>query len=576
MESLILNQPWHLRPVDKGLVDRMAARAEVPWLIAGFLYQRGLRTTHQICTHLSPSLSSLSDPWSMKDMDRAVERLVKAVEKRERIGIFGDYDADGVTSSALLYLFFTNDLDLPCHIYLPHREKDGYGLNPSGIRELHAQGCTLVVTVDCGITGMQEVELARSLGMDVIITDHHHPPEQLPAAYAVLNPKRKDCSFAFKDLAGVGVAFNLVRALRSRLYELGHWSREKVPNLKAYLDLVALGTIADIVPLFGDNRILTRVGLEVLSISQRPGIVALKQVCGLGSQVTSFDVGFRLAPRVNAAGRMDHASIALELLITKDDKEALRLSYHLNSLNQERQNQEARILSEAIKLVEQDGKLPAYVLFSERWQKGIVGIVASRIVDQVHRPVLLLCKEGDLFQGSGRSPEFIDLYQALNLCKEHLLSFGGHRVAAGLKLHTESLERFVKAFQDACITQMGEIAPVPQLRVDLEADLKDLADPNFCQFFQLLEPFGEGYSPPIYALKGFSVLDSRIVGNNHLKLILGCESHVQGQPLDLLAWSQGDKMSLPWHRLELACEPCVNTWQGQRRLQLRLKDARYK
>ncbi len=574
MSSLILNRSWRLRSQDRTLIEDLASRTGAPEIIAAFLYHRGLRTPDEISRHLTPALTSLSDPWKMADMEPAVERLVRAVKRREHVAIFGDYDADGVTSTAILYLFL-QELGIKTSIYIPHREKDGYGLNSDGIKELASKGCSLVVTVDCGVTNTDEVELARSLGLDVIVTDHHQPPKRLPRALAVINPKRKDCAFPFKELAGVGVAFNLIRALRARLYQAGHWSMGDVPNLKAYLDLVALGTIADIVPLLGDNRILTRVGLEVLKSGVRPGLEALRELCGLSGEIGASDVAFRLAPRVNAAGRMDHAIKAFQLLVTSDHAEAQALARELHGLNQDRQNQEAGILRQALRMVEESGELPAYVLSSPEWKKGVVGIVASRIVEQVGKPVLLLCLEGDSAQGSGRCPAGLNLYELLSSCAEHLTGFGGHRAAAGLKLHVSSMEDFIRAFHEAARAVTRE-RPVNTLDVDCPVSLKELADPVFVQFFQLLEPFGEAYDPPVYMLRGFSVASSRVVGNNHLKLILTPSENGIGPAIDLLGWSHGDKLNLPWASMDLACTPWVNTYQGQKRIQLRLKDAKYR
>ncbi len=557
------------------LIKDLSRQTGAPELITVFLYHRGLKTPEDITNHLDPALNSLNDPWSMADMDRAVDRLLKAISCREHVAVFGDYDADGVTSSALLYLFL-QELGIKTTVYIPHREKEGYGLNEQGIRELSSRGCSLLITVDCGITNADEITLARSLHMDVIVTDHHQPPEKLPEAAAVLNPKRKDCAFPFKELAGVGVVFNLVRALRTKLYRAGHWNKGRVPNLKSYLDLVSLGTIADIVPLFEDNRILTKVGLEVMNTGGRTGMAALKKICGISGEIKSTDVAFRLAPRINAAGRMDDAMKAFNLLVTPDAQEATRLAQELHRLNQERQNQEGKILRQAAKMAREMGDQPAYVLASPEWKKGVVGIVASRLVDQMARPVLLLCLEGDLAQGSGRSPDGQDLYELLCACSNHLAGFGGHRSAAGLRLAASCLDDFSQAFLEAVKIQSKGESVARGIDVDCQINLEEIKDPAFIDFFELLEPFGEAYKEPVFNLNGFEVAASRIVGNNHLKLTLTSRTGETGPAVELLGWSMGDKQDLPWTSLELACTPFVNTFRGQRRLQLQLKDARYK
>ena len=576
MSSVILKCPWRLRDQDGGPVGELSSRTGVPEIITAFLYHRGLRTPDDISSHLTPALGSLNDPWKMADMEPAVERLVKALKGREHVGVFADYDVDGVTSAALLYLFF-REIGIDSSVYIPHREREGYGLNVEGIERLASKGTTLLVTVDCGISNLEEVEFARGLGMDVIVTDHHQPPKTLPGALAVIDPKRVDCRFPFKELAGVGVAFNLIRALRARLHRAGHWSSGEVPNLKAYLDLVALGTIADIVPLLGDNRILARVGLEVLESGGRPGLDALKEVCGLSKRVSSFDVAFRLAPRVNAAGRMDHAERAFRLMTTPVQDEARVIAAALHGLNQDRQGREADMLKQAVRMVEEEGDLPAYVLFRPEWKKGIAGIVASRIVEKVNRPTLILCSDGAMAAGSGRGPSGLNLYEMLSCCSRYLDGFGGHKAAAGLRLQASLLDDFKRAFLKAAEEAQRRLpAARAMLEVDCPVSIEELADPSIMHFLRLLEPFGEAYEPPLYMLRDFSVAWAGVVGSNHLKLALVPRENGTGPLVDLLAWSHGDKLDLPWNSMELACTPYVNTYQGQKKIQLRLRDARYR
>ena len=578
MDSVILGQPWHFVSLDTAALNKFIRESRLPSVIARFLYRRGINTPDAADCHLNPMLKFLSDPWKMVDMDRAVDRLVKAVVQRDRVAVFGDYDVDGVTSSALVYRFLRG-LGLEVVVYIPHRE-EGYGLSAKGIEDLASRGCNLLITVDCGITNNKEVALAERLGMDVIITDHHEPSSSLPKALAVLDPKRLDCPFPFKELAGVGVAFNLMRALRYRLYRLGHWNGGRIPNLKAYLDLVAMGTVADVVPLLGDNRILVRTGLEVLNGSTRPGIRALKAVCSLDSEVTSRDIAFRIGPRINAAGRMAHADKAFRLLITEKEADAKALADELNQLNQERQAEERLILKEALAEIESSGKRPAYVLASPKWKRGIIGIVASRLVEQFCRPVVLMAMDGDEAYGSGRCPEGLNLHECLCACSDHLTAFGGHRAAAGMRLSLNSIDGFRKAFQQVVSSAIEQNDAFPRLEVDGAARIEELLDPDFCRLYRQLEPFGAGYPAPLLAVQDFTVSRSRVVGNGHLKLTLrprtSSQDRYPGRGVDLVGWGQGDKQGLPWERLELACMPCFNVWQGQRRLELRLKDIRYK
>ena len=579
MSSVILEQPWDFASLNTLAIEELARKSGIPDIIAKFLYQRGISTPEAVAQHLSPALKSLSDPWKMMDMDRAVDRLVKAVAQREQVAVFGDYDVDGVTSAALVSGFLEG-LGLKVTVYIPHRENEGYGLNAEGLRNLASRGCKLLITVDCGISDSEEVALAGELGMDVIITDHHEPPDSLPGALAVLDPKRSDCAFAFKELAGVGVAFNLVMALRHRLRKLGHWKDGKEPNLKEYLDFVAMGTVADVVPLLGDNRILVRAGLEVLGRSDRPGIKALKALCSLDSGITSTDIAFRIAPRINAAGRMAHADKAFRLLVTDDESEAKQLADELHLLNQDRQAEEKHIFNEALDKIRSLEKQSAYVLSSPEWKRGIIGIVASRLVEQFHRPVILLALDGDEAHGSGRSPEGINLYESLCACSGHLSSFGGHRAAAGMRLPSDSVEGFCTDFQKVVASVLEQNDICPRLMVDCTAGIDELIDPGFSRFYEHLEPFGAGYPAPLFAVRDFSVRQSTVVGNGHLKLSLTSRTGLKNEyikgKVDLVGWGQGDKVGLPWEELELACMPCINVWQGRKQLELRLKDIRYR
>ncbi len=577
MSSVILNQTWDFAGVDPGAFGEFVFKTGLPLSVATFLYQRGMRLPEEAMRHMSPSLTCLGDPWLMKDMDKAVSRLVKAVSLGEKVAVFGDYDADGVTSSVVLSRFL-KEIGLETMVYIPHRELEGYGLNREAIRYLEAEGCRLLVTVDCGVANVDEVEFARSIGMDVIITDHHESPEILPRCEALINPKRPDCPFPFKELAGVGVIFYLVRALRTRLRQLGHWSTGAPPNLKAYLDLVALGTVTDMVPLLGDNRTLVRVGLEVISRGSRPGIVALKEVSRVGGDVNATDLAFRLGPRINAAGRMAHAQEAFELLATDDIGQAEARAQGLNRLNQERQVQERAILKDALSLIEKQGERAAYVLASPNWKRGIVGIVASKLMDQVGRPVILLERDGDMAIGSGRCPDGLNLYEILSACSGYLDRFGGHRAAAGMRLTVKNLEVFAEALDKTVASILRGHDVQPRLKIDGYASLAEFTDPAVANLFEILEPFGAGYQPPLFAIQDFSLRGASVVGKGHLKLLLNPVTAAANggpmRPVEVMAWGQGDKRALPWNDLELACIPCFNTWQGRKTLQLRLKDAR--
>ncbi len=574
MPSLILKRPWSFKKAEYQLIRDLSKKLSFPESITSFLVARKLFTIDQIEAHMDVRLSSLNDPFLMKGMKRAARRLAQAVEAREKIGIFGDYDADGVTSCALVFLFL-KELGLRPEVYIPHREHEGYGLNKKGIDHLLSRGCKLMVTVDCGVTSVDEAEYAAQKGIELIITDHHQPQPRLPSCLSLINPKQSGCRFPFKELAGVGVAFNLMRALRTLLYQAGHWKGKRPPNLKNYLDLVAIGTISDIMPLFGDNRIMVRAGLEVLSACKRPGICALKVASGLTNSITSTEVAFRLGPRINAAGRMDHAIKAFELLTAESKKEASDLAQTLNDLNQKRQSEERQILKQALLEIDDIGKRNSYVLASKEWKLGIIGIVASKIVEQVQRPVILLSIDGDEATGSGRCPEGLDLFSMLDGCSSCLLRYGGHKAAAGLRLHLDMLEDFRQAFEEESLKgiQAGKATPV--LDIDCRVQVAELSNPDYPMFLEMLEPFGPGYQNPLFSMKNFFIKRGKIIGNSHLKLTVSdAESGLNRRGLDLVAWGHGDKLDYSWSEMEIAFTPSINNWQGRKSLQLVLKDMR--
>lgn len=572
MKSLILDKHWEFRAPSQ-TARRLSERLEIPIAIAGYLEDCGICTEDAARVHLEPELRAMTAPWLMKDMENAVTRLVDAVVRRELIGIFGDYDADGVTSTAIISLFFRT-IGQPHVIYIPHRENEGYGLNEAGIRYLHSKGATLMVTVDCGITGAPEVEFAQSLGLDVIVTDHHEPGDEFPNCVAVLNPKRPDCPYPFEGLAGVGVAFNLIVALRAALRERGFFRSISEPNLKEFLDLVTIGTIGDIVPLVYENRIFTRTGLNVIRNSRRPGIQALLSECTVKGDVGVSEVAFRLVPRINAAGRMDHARTALNLMLTEDHTEAQNLAAILSRYNSERQRIEARIFKEALELAEHEGDSPIIILVGPGWKKGVIGIVAAKLMDRLKRPVILLTEEPDgSLEGSGRSTSEFDLYAILKSCEEYLEGFGGHRAAAGLRLRAENFE----VFKEATISTVKsmEVSRTPGLKIHFDMSVDSLGDPGLKDVLSKLEPFGPGCEPPVLRLQNFLVKNMNIVGRNHLKLLLVPKDSLYFRPVEVLGWGMGEFYELPWGELELACTPFFNNWNGQRTLQLKLMDARY-
>lgn len=559
---------WNIKNPDAGTVGRIASHCSITNLLAQLLVNRGLTDPYQASRFLSSTLADLHDPCMLLGMDAAVDRLCKALEHGERVCIHGDYDVDGVTSVALL-VGFLRAVGFDVFYHIPLRLEDGYGLSSTGLQSIARNGAKVVVTVDCGITALEEARLAASLGLDLIITDHHTPGEVLPDACAVLNPLRPGCPFPCKSLAGVGVAFNLMMALRGRLRESGWFAARTEPNLRRYLDLVALGTVADVVPLLDENRIFVKYGLAGLTAGERTGVAALKEVSGVTGDVGCGAVGFRLAPRLNAAGRLEDAAPGVELLLTSDRKTAAAIAADLDAGNTERQALERRILQEAIAMVKDNPKLKgkkSIVLASGEWHPGVIGIVASRMVEMFHRPAILIALKDGNGKGSGRSIPRFHLHDALKACSDHLLKFGGHKHAAGLSIDEAVLEAFAERFDEVASGQLSPEDLVPELSVDAELSPVDLSL-ELAEALAALQPFGMGNPEPVFVCRAMKVEDARILKEQHLKLMLAAD----GRRFDAIAFNMARrKPAAP--EVDIAFTLDINTWNGRRSLQLRVKD----
>jgi single-stranded-DNA-specific exonuclease len=507
----------------------------------------------------------------MKGMDAAVERIGRAVAAGERIACYGDYDVDGVTSTVLL-AGFLRAAGADVVTYTPHRLVEGYGLNTLALERLAAGGVKLVVSLDCGITSVEEVRAAAALGLDTVVVDHHTVPVELPAAVAILNPHQPGCGYPAKELAAVGVTFALVMALRRRLREQGRFGAGRAePNLKEALDLVALGTVADVVPLTGANRILVRWGLEQISRSRRPGLKALKRVAGLaeGASVTAGQVGFRLAPRINAAGRLDDAGRGVRLLLDADAATGRALAEELDRENQARQEIERRMLEEALADAEvalQRG-VRGLVLARPGWHPGVVGIVAARVAERFHRPAVLIGLADGVGKGSGRSVEGFHLHDALAACQVHLGRFGGHRHAAGLTVAPERIDAFREAFEAHAAAALTEEQLVPRCRIDGWVEEGELTA-RAAEDLERLGPYGAGHPEPVFALRT-AAGRARTVGaqQQHLKLTVG-------PGLDAIGFGLGAQAALCQGPVEVAFTLGFDDWDGMKRLQLKLRDLR--
>jgi len=556
---------------DERKVERLVRELGLEPLAARVLACRGLSEPAEAEQFLASRLADLPDPFLMKGMEPAVARLERALRERQRIALYGDYDVDGVTATALL-AGFLEAVGGDVITYVPHRLTEGYGLNVEAVRRLAARGARLLVALDCGITGVAEVQEAAHQGVDAVVVDHHTAPVELPRAVAILNPHQPGCDYPYKPLAAVGVTFCLTMALRKRLRESGWFERGRPePNLREALDLVALGTVADVVALTGVNRILVRFGLETLSNTRRPGLRALKRVAGLseGAPVSAGQIGFRLGPRINAAGRLDDASRGVRLMLERAEPAAMALAEELDRENRARQEIERQILEEATSLATERVSAGArgLVLGREGWHSGVIGIVASRIVERFHRPTVLVGVSEGVGRGSGRSIEGFHLHEALAHCAQHLTRFGGHRHAAGVTLDASALPAFREAFEARAAERLAPEDLVPRCRIEGRCAPGEVTE-RAARSIERLAPFGAGHPEPLFALRGLPAR-ARTVGADgvHLKLAFG-------PGLDAIGFSLGDRLELCRGEVEAAVALAFDAFDGPARLQLKIKDLR--
>jgi single-stranded-DNA-specific exonuclease len=510
----------------------------------------------------------------MKGMEAAVERVTRALKAGEPITLYGDYDVDGVCSTALMSLFL-EEVGGKVATYIPHRVGEGYGLNMPAVERIALDGTRVLVTLDCGITAHAEVTKAKELGLDVVIVDHHTVPTTLPPAAAILNPHQPGCTYPTRHLCAAGVAFNLCMGLRKRLRDEGHFSARPEPSLRALLDLVALATIADVVPLSGANRILVKHGLMELTRAERPGVRALKEVAGLepAAEVSAGQVGFRLGPRINAAGRLHDASIGLQLLRSPTLNEARGLAQLLDAANSERQQVEQDILVQAFAQAETLRGARGLVLYSDAWHQGVIGIVASRVVEKFHRPTIMVAVKEGIGKGSGRSVEGFHLVEALSQCEPFLLKFGGHKHAAGVTLNEDQLPAFREAFARVAQARLTEEDLLPRCRVDAVVGAAELTE-EAARGLELLGPFGNGNPEPVLVARRL-VMRPRVLprktgqGPGHLKLTLEGKGDISA-----MGFGMADRIALTEGPVDLAFNLGLDNWRGQTRVNLKIKDLR--
>ncbi|MBI4237658.1 MAG: single-stranded-DNA-specific exonuclease RecJ [Deltaproteobacteria bacterium] len=564
---------WSLACPQPEQAATLAAALGVSSITAQVLIHRGIADPATAERFLHPRLSDLHDPFLLPDMERATDRIIRALATNERITVFGDYDVDGTAATALLLRFF-RAIGHDIEFYIPDRNTEGYGLSVTAVNQLADLGTTLILTVDNGTTAHVALEQARARGVDVIVTDHHEPGEaHSTAAFAVINPKRANSQYPESVLCGAGVAFKLLTALRARLRDAPQLMNGPEPNLKQFLDLVAVATIADIVPLTGENRILCRFGFDQLKTHAGCGLHALMRQAGmLPSEVDTYRIAFGLAPRLNAAGRLAHARLAVELLATEDAARAATLAAELDRLNAERQAIEARILAECEARLAADPDLasrPCLVLADAAWPVGVIGIIAGRLAERYRVPTVLIGLGGDIARGSARSIGEFPLLDALLETRDTLLTCGGHRAAAGLTLRPDQWTAFAKRFAGVAARHL--LPTHRQRRITIDAQLDAAAiTPTLTKELAQLHPFGPGNPEPLFTLHGTSVVQRRIVGKNHLRLRLaGAHS-----PLDAIGFSMGEHSHGNGASLDVAFHLEFNTFQGRTSLQLRLRDLR--
>jgi single-stranded-DNA-specific exonuclease len=561
---------WIVAPdPDPELVQDISAQVGLEKTIVKILFNRQIDTKAAIETFLHPSLSDLKDPFLMLNMDKAVERILDALRENEKIMVYGDYDVDGITAASLLYLVL-NKLGAQVTSYLPNRLVEGYGLSMDGIKEASAQGVSLIVSVDTGVTAVDEVAYARSVGIDCILTDHHEPGETLPTAVALVNPKQKACTYPNEDLSGVGVAFKLAQALYRRL-------QQDESELEEHLDLVALGTSADIVPLVGENRVLTKYGIRQISRTTKPGLKSLAFVSGLmGKEIGTGQVVFILAPRINAIGRLGDAQLAIKLLTTKDEKLAAEIARKLDKENQRRKNIDEKTLNDALEQMREVVDLDedrAIVLASEGWHQGVIGIVASRLVEKFHLPTVMIAIDNGEGKGSARSIPGFHLCDALKECEDLLLRYGGHKYAAGLTINPDKIDAFRDRLKEVSKRMLTEDDLVAKLYIDSQIELSQIGR-ALLDVIETFAPFGPQNMRPVFMTRNCEILGQPYcVGRNHLKMKVRKGDAV----FDVIGFGFGDwtrRLSGRGSLVDLVYVIEYNSWEGHTRIQLRLKDIR--
>ncbi|MES2829896.1 MAG: single-stranded-DNA-specific exonuclease RecJ, partial [Bacteroidota bacterium] len=564
-----MEKRWKILPEHAEQTQQLQKELGISYALCKILTQRGIQNFEEARSYFRPDLNLLHSPWLMKDMLQAVDRILAAISLNEKILVFGDYDVDGTTSVACMYQFLVSIYtEEQVDFYVPHRYREGYGVSKMGIDYAAENNFSLIVCLDCGIKSVDLITYAETLGIDFIVCDHHLPDKQLPPAVAILNPKQTDCNYPFKDLCGCGVGFKLISALAEQL----NLPQEYV--LK-YLDLTATAIAADIVPMTGENRILAFYGLQQINSNPSPGIKALIQLSGLQGTLHITNVVFAIAPRVNAAGRMDDAKKAVQLFIEKNFERALEFAEMLHIDNADRKDADSTITAEALDIICLDqyaASKKSSVVFKEHWHKGVVGIVASRLIESHYKPTVVLTQSGGLATGSARSVEGFNLYEAIYQCREFLVAYGGHFAAAGLSMLPENVAAFTKRFEEVVAASIEEHLLIPEIKIETEISLEEIKQ-NFYNIICQMEPFGPENMRPVFITR--RVLDtgfSKIVKEKHLRVVVK-QNNVT---ITGIGFNMAEKFSLfaPGKLLDIVYTLDENEWNGNKSLQLKLLDIR--
>jgi single-stranded-DNA-specific exonuclease len=562
-----MDKRWKILSADPGNTKALQESLKINPALCRILVQRGFDSFDKARDYFRPQLSQLHDPRLMKDMDKATGRILTAFGKKEKVLVFGDYDVDGTTAVACMYKFLCNIYDPALlDFYIPHRYREGYGISKMGIDFAKEHDFTLIISLDCGIKSVELITYAKELGIDFIVCDHHLPDETIPPAVAILNPKQTDCSYPYKELCGCGVGFKLITALATELnLDESHYH--------CYLDLVATAIAADIVPMTGENRILAYYGLEKINSNPNPGIKALTHLGGIQKKLSINNVVFVIAPRVNAAGRMDDAKKAVQLFIEDDYNKAMAYAEMLHSDNTDRKEADINITAEALEIINADTALQhkkTTVLFKDHWHKGVVGIVASRLIETYYRPTVVLTESSGIATGSARSVPGFNLYEAIHACREYLLGYGGHFAAAGLSLLPENVEAFASKFEETVAATIPEHLLIPEIIIDTEITFADLTQ-HFYNIICQMEPFGPENMRPVFVAKNVTDTGySKIVKEQHIRFVVKQDKFsITGIGFNLAA-----KFELLKNPVDLVFTVDENEWNGNVSLQLKVIDLR--